>query len=70
VGGISNGKDAIEMMMAGASCIQVGTATFADPRAAMRIDREMRLWARKNGVSNWSEVVNAAHKGGLATKQR
>jgi dihydroorotate dehydrogenase (NAD+) catalytic subunit len=70
VGGISNGKDAIEMLMAGASCIQVGTATFADPRAAMRIDREMRLWARKNGVSNWSEVVNAAHKGGLATKQR
>jgi dihydroorotate dehydrogenase (NAD+) catalytic subunit len=70
VGGISNGKDAIEMMMAGASCIQVGTATFADPRAAMRIDREMRLWAEKKGVSNWSEVVNAAHKGGLASKQR
>lgn len=68
VGGISRGVDAIEMMMAGASCIQIGTATFADPRAAMRIDREMRQWARKHGVNNWNEVVNAAHKGGLASK--
>jgi dihydroorotate dehydrogenase (NAD+) catalytic subunit len=67
VGGISRGVDAIEMMMAGASCIQVGTATFANPRAAMRIDREMRQWARKHGVNNWTEVVNAAHKGGLAS---
>ena len=70
VGGISRGEDAVEMMMAGASCVQVGTATFADPRAALRIDREMRQWASRHGVDNWSEVVNAAHKGGLATKQR
>lgn len=70
VGGISKGVDAVEMMMAGASCIQVGTATFADPRAAMRIDREMRQWAKKHAVKNWTEVVNTAHKGGLAMEQR
>ena len=45
-GGVSSGVDAIEMMLAGATAVGVGTATFADPRATLRIVREMRGMVR------------------------
>ena len=70
VGGVTSGEDAIEMLMAGASCIQVGTATFAEPRAALRIDREMRHWAKKHNINSWNDIKDAAHKGGLQPGQR
>ncbi|MEK7425493.1 MAG: dihydroorotate dehydrogenase [Actinomycetota bacterium] len=47
VGGISTGWDAIELMLVGASAVAVGTATFADPRAAARVQAEMIAWARR-----------------------
>ncbi len=50
VGGIASGWDAAEFFLAGASAVQVGTATFADPRAAANIQRELRAWARDQGV--------------------
>jgi dihydroorotate dehydrogenase (NAD+) catalytic subunit len=43
VGGVSSGWDATELLLAGATAVQVGTATFADPRAAMRVLAELRL---------------------------
>ena len=49
-GGVSNGVDAIEMMLAGATAVGVGTATFADPRATLRIVREIHEWCATNGV--------------------
>jgi dihydroorotate dehydrogenase (NAD+) catalytic subunit len=42
VGGVSNGWDATEMMLAGAVAVQVGTATFADPRAPLNVLRGLR----------------------------
>lgn len=62
VGGIASGNDAIAMMQAGAHAVQVGTASFARPDAAMKILNEMHAWARKQGVSRWSEITNAAHR--------
>jgi dihydroorotate dehydrogenase len=50
------------MMQAGAHAVQVGTASFARPDAAMKILNEMHAWARKQGVSRWSEITNAAHR--------
>jgi len=61
VGGVSCANDAIELMMAGASAVQVGTATFADPRAVTKIQRGMLRWARRHGVGSWGEVTGSAH---------
>ena len=62
VGGIASGNDAIAMMQAGAHAVQVGTASFARPDAAMKVLNEMHAWMRKQGVSRWSEITNAAHR--------
>ena len=62
VGGVASGDDVIEMMMAGAKAVQVGTATFADPRAAHKIlHRAARLLTRQ-GVTRWSDIVAIAHR--------
>lgn len=65
VGGVASGADAAELMCAGASAVQVGTATFAEPRAALRVARELVKWAESHGISNWSQVIGAAHRGGI-----
>lgn len=60
VGGVSNGVDALEMMMAGASAVQVGTASFADPAAAWRVARETALLVVRSGSRSWADVVGSA----------
>lgn len=61
VGGVSSGANAIAMVMAGARAVQVGTASFADPRAPWRIQREAEVWMARHGVVNVSELVGVAH---------
>ena len=51
VGGVASGADAAELLLAGASAVQVGTATFADPRAPHRVLRELQGWAARQGVA-------------------
>jgi dihydroorotate dehydrogenase (NAD+) catalytic subunit len=51
VGGVSSGPDAVEFLKAGADAVQVGTATFRDPRAPWRILREVEKWCAKNHTS-------------------
>ena len=65
VGGVTNGLEALEMMMAGASAVQVGTASFAEPRAAHRIAGELCKWAERHKISSWSEVIGLSHRGGF-----
>lgn len=60
VGGVSCGWDAIELMLVGASAVQVGTASFADPRAAARIGKEMSRWAASRGIASFGELVGRA----------
>lgn len=62
VGGVSTGRDAIEMLMAGASCIQVGTSTFARPDALWRIACDAALRVQKMGYSSWTEVTSLTHR--------
>ncbi len=50
VGGVASGWDAVEMFLAGASAVQVGTASFANPRAAMNVQGELVEWATKRGI--------------------
>lgn len=61
VGGVDSGVDAVELMMAGANAVQVGAATFADPRAPARVRDELEAWCRSHGVPRASDLVNAAH---------
>ena len=61
VGGVSAGIHAVEMMMAGASAVQVGTATFADPRASWKVLSELRRWCKRVGVHKIEEIIGTAH---------
>ena len=62
VGGVARGADATEMLMAGASAVQVGTATFASPRAVERVCAELAVWCRRHGVTAVSELTGVAHR--------
>ena len=56
-GGIVSGRDALEFMAAGATAVQVGTATFVEPGAAIRVLAEMRAWLAARGFRSVSDVV-------------
>lgn len=62
VGGVSTGNDAIEMLMAGATCIQVGTATFARPDALWRVACDAALRVQKMGYTSWADVTSLTHR--------
>jgi dihydroorotate dehydrogenase (NAD+) catalytic subunit len=62
VGGVSTGEDAAELLAAGANAVQVGTATFADPRAPVRILAELERWCGQNGVTRLAELIGRAHE--------
>jgi dihydroorotate dehydrogenase (NAD+) catalytic subunit len=57
VGGVATGTDAVELLLAGACAVQVGTATFADPRAPLRILEELQDWCAAHGVGNLTEII-------------
>lgn len=57
LGGISCWQDAVEMLLAGAAAIQVGTALFADPYAPLRIREGLERYMEENGVSSLSQLT-------------
>jgi dihydroorotate dehydrogenase (NAD+) catalytic subunit len=57
MGGIVRAEDAVEYMLAGATAVEVGTATFADPRAVENIANDMRRWCSRHGVARVSELT-------------
>lgn len=57
LGGISTWQDAVEMLLAGASAIQVGTAIFTDPYAPIKIRDGLLEYMEKNGVKSVSELT-------------
>jgi len=57
MGGISTGEDAIEMMMAGASAVQIGAAIFTDPFAPVRIIEEMNSFLENKGVKSVRDII-------------
>ena len=62
VGGISSGTDAIAMLQAGANAVQVGTASFLRPDAAMRVLNDMHRWMSRHGESSWADVSSRLHR--------
>ena len=59
LGGIATGEDAAEFMIAGASAVQVGTATFWDPRSPLRIAAELGEFLRREKVARAAELVGS-----------
>ena len=59
MGGIVNAEDAVEFMMAGATAVEVGTASYADPRAVEHIAVGLRRWCSGHDVARVSELTGA-----------
>ena len=57
MGGVSSGRDAIELMMAGASAVQVGAAIFTDPYAPVKIVEEMNEFLDSKGISSVKDII-------------
>jgi dihydroorotate dehydrogenase (NAD+) catalytic subunit len=61
VGGVTSGWDAVELMLAGAAAVQVGTANFVDPRAPIRVLAGLLEWCNQHGVTSVADLVGRAH---------
>lgn len=59
VGGIMTGEDAAEFILAGATAVSVGMASFAEPDSAARILSELTAWAEEQGVNDINELIGA-----------
>lgn len=57
MGGVSSAEDAVEMMMAGASAVQVGAAIFTDPYAPVKIAEGLNDWLDSRGISSVREII-------------
>jgi dihydroorotate dehydrogenase (NAD+) catalytic subunit len=57
LGGIATGEDAAEFLIAGATAVQVGTATFWDPRSPLRIAQELAAFLRRENISDVRGLV-------------
>jgi len=59
-GGVTSAQDALEFLMAGASSVQVGTATFADPLAPLRVIEGLAAYVREHALGSIREVIATA----------
>ncbi len=48
--------------MAGANAVQIGTATFFDPKAPVRVLHELEQWCRRHRVARTSDLTDAVHR--------
>lgn len=62
MGGIASAKDAIEMILAGATAVSVGTANFVDPCTTIKVVEGIESYMRKYGVKDIKELVGAVHE--------
>jgi dihydroorotate dehydrogenase (NAD+) catalytic subunit len=67
VGGVRTGLDALEMVLAGASAVSVGTVVFHDPSAPARVAAELRTALAERGVRRLADLVGYAHRPGDET---
>jgi dihydroorotate dehydrogenase (NAD+) catalytic subunit len=57
IGGIASGEDAAEFLVAGATAVEVGTASFWDPRAVLRIAQELEAFLREENVASVRDLI-------------
>lgn len=61
VGGVARAEHAVEYLLAGASAVQVGTASFADPAACSKVIESLRTWCAQQGIGSVAELTDGAH---------
>jgi len=61
-GGIASGIDAVAFIMAGASAVQVGTASFTNPRAALDVLQGIEQFMKQEGIDDINEIIGAARR--------
>jgi dihydroorotate dehydrogenase (NAD+) catalytic subunit len=61
MGGITTPEDAVEFLLAGATAVQVGTASYADPRAVERIAQGLESWCTRHQIERVSSLVGAVN---------
>ncbi len=66
MGGIARAHDALEFILAGASAVQVGTANFIHPDAAIRVLRGLQTYLEQEGIASVRELIGALSDGGEA----
>ncbi len=59
LGGIMNYEDVIEFMLAGASCVQIGTANFINPDITMKIIHDLKVFCNQNNIKDINELIGA-----------
>ncbi len=59
MGGITTAEDAVEFLLAGATAVQIGTASYADPRAVERLANEFESWCRSHQVERVASLTGA-----------
>jgi dihydroorotate dehydrogenase (NAD+) catalytic subunit len=57
LGGITTPEDAVEFLLAGAAAVQVGTASYADPRAVERIAKGLESWCTRHHIEKVSDLT-------------
>ena len=57
MGGITNGREALEFMLCGATAVAVGTANFIDPMAAARVVDEIEGYLKDKGIADVRELI-------------
>ena len=62
MGGISSGRDALEMIAAGASGVSIGTASFGNPTAIMSIQNELKELLIAKGFTSLRQAIGYAHR--------
>ncbi len=62
VGGVARGEHAVELLMAGANAVEVGTASFANPGAVAKVLLELTQWCCAHGVLRVGDLVSKAHR--------
>jgi dihydroorotate dehydrogenase (NAD+) catalytic subunit len=62
MGGVSTGRDALEMILAGASGVSVGTASFGNPSAIISIQNQLRDLLAQRGFTSLQQAVGYAHR--------
>ena len=62
MGGVSNGRDALEMILAGASGVSIGTASFGNPTAIMSIQNELKQLLIDRGFTSLKQAIGYAHR--------
>lgn len=63
MGGIATAEDAVEFLLAGASAVQVGTASYADPRAVEHIGSSLAQWCARHHIAKVSDLTGGMQTG-------